>query len=149
MSAQRRPATKRDASGSGSRRAGSGSRSGGSAARAASVPREEGTATIAASGGAVASAPSPRPATPPAPRPAKPATPKGKEQETKSGALAERTGRIRKIFDDTRAEMKKITWPDRETTRNLTIVVIGISIALGILLGGMDYVLFQLFEALP
>lgn len=47
------------------------------------------------------------------------------------------------------AEIKKVIWPDRETTRNLTLVVIAVSIVLGVLLGGIDYVLFQLFEALP
>jgi preprotein translocase subunit SecE len=63
--------------------------------------------------------------------------------------VAERGGRIRKLYDDTRSELKKITWPDKETTRNLTIVVIGISVVLGVVLGGIDYVLFQIFEALP
>lgn len=47
------------------------------------------------------------------------------------------------------AENKKVIWPDRESTRNLTLVVIAVSVVLGILLGGIDYVLFQLFEALP
>jgi preprotein translocase subunit SecE len=46
------------------------------------------------------------------------------------------------------AEIKKVSWPDQETTRNLTIVVIGVSVILGLLLGGIDYVLFQIFEAL-
>jgi preprotein translocase subunit SecE len=45
--------------------------------------------------------------------------------------------------------VKKITWPDRETTRNLTAVVIAISVILGIVLGGIDYILFQIFEAIP
>ena len=62
--------------------------------------------------------------------------------------LADRTQGIRKLYNDTRAEMRKINWPDRETTRNLTIVVIAVSAALGLLLGGIDYVLFQLFQAL-
>ncbi len=44
--------------------------------------------------------------------------------------------------------MRKISWPDRETTRNLTIVVIAISVALGLLLGGIDFILFQIFQAL-
>jgi len=74
---------------------------------------------------------------------------KSKEPDSKPNAFAERGNRVRKIYDDTRAEMKKITWPDKETTRNLAIVVIGISVVLGILLGGIDYVLFQVFEALP
>ena len=71
------------------------------------------------------------------------------EEPTQRSVLAERTGRIRGLYEDTRAEIKKVSWPDRETTRNLTLVVIGVSIVLGIVLGGIDYVLFQIFEALP
>lgn len=56
---------------------------------------------------------------------------------------------LRKFIRDAMAEIKKVIWPDRETTRNLTLVVIAVSIVLGILLGGIDFVLFQLFEALP
>jgi preprotein translocase subunit SecE len=69
------------------------------------------------------------------------------EEAAPPSVLGERLGGVRRIFDDTRAEVKKITWPDRETTRNLTIVVIGISVALGIVLGGIDFILFQIFEA--
>lgn len=153
MSAQRRPATKRDASGSNTRRAAGGGRQGGAGPRIATVNRaaEPAADVVEASGAAVAASPAQRasvatslPAKTPKPAPAK-----TKETDAKPGALAERGGRVRKIFDDTRAEMKKITWPDRETTRNLTIVVIGISVVLGVLLGGIDYVLFQVFEALP
>ena len=43
------------------------------------------------------------------------------------------------------AELKKVTWPDRETTKNLTLVVIGISAALGALLGGLDWVMQRFF----
>jgi preprotein translocase subunit SecE len=56
---------------------------------------------------------------------------------------------LQRYIRDAMAEIKKVIWPDRETTRNLTLVVIAVSVALGILLGGIDYVLFQLFEALP
>ncbi len=152
MSAQRRPATKRDTSGS--RRTTGGARQGGANGRPETGKRAGASAavdSVEAGGAAVAAVPSTRNAasSPPASKPAKPIASKTKEPESKTSALAERGGRVRKIFDDTRAEMKKITWPDRETTRNLTIVVIGISIVLGILLGGIDYVLFQIFEALP
>ncbi len=50
---------------------------------------------------------------------------------------------------ETWSEIKKVNWPDRETTRNLTLVVIAVSAILGVMLGGIDFVLFQLFEALP
>lgn len=56
---------------------------------------------------------------------------------------------VRQFSRDTWSEIKKVNWPDRETTRNLTLVVIAVSAVLGILLGGIDFVLFQLFEALP
>jgi preprotein translocase subunit SecE len=56
---------------------------------------------------------------------------------------------LRKFIRETWAEIKKVIWPDREATRNLTLVVIAVSVVLGILLGGIDYVLYQLFEALP
>src|SRR5215204_6231789 len=130
MSAQRRPATK---------------------ARAQATPKVE---AVESGGAAVAAAPASRvsatTATASAPAKApKPAPARTKEAESKPSVLAERSGRIRKLYDDTRSELKKITWPDRETTRNLTIVVIGISVVLGIALGGIDYVLFQIFEALP
>lgn len=82
-------------------------------------------------------------------------TKKTEKPERSGGGLAsrvvstERTAGVRKFFRETSAEIKKVNWPDRETTRNLTYVVIAISVALGLLLGGLDYVLFQIFEALP
>ena len=69
------------------------------------------------------------------------------EEPAQKSVLGERMGGVRRLYFDTRAEVKKITWPDRETTRNLTFVVIAISVALGIVLGGIDYILFQIFEA--
>ncbi len=60
----------------------------------------------------------------------------------------ERFSGVTRFYHETQAEIKKVNWPDRETTRNLTLVVIGLSVILGILLGGIDYVLFQLFEAM-
>ena len=60
--------------------------------------------------------------------------------------FATRTASLRELYRDTMSEMRKITWPDQETTRNLTVVVIGISITLGILLGGIDFLLVKLLE---
>ena len=44
------------------------------------------------------------------------------------------------------AELKKVTWPTREETRNLTIVVIGISAAIGTSLALIDIVLSSLYR---
>jgi len=82
-------------------------------------------------------------------RPARPNTERGRvATPERRSVFVDRTQGIRKLYNDTRSEMRKISWPDRETTRNLTIVVIAISVALGLLLGGIDFVLFQVFQAL-
>jgi preprotein translocase subunit SecE len=60
----------------------------------------------------------------------------------------ERMSGARKFYNDTASEIRKVVWPDRETTRNLTIVVIVMSVIMGALLGGIDFVLFRLFEAI-
>lgn len=58
-------------------------------------------------------------------------------------------GRIQHTLRDTSSEIKKVTWPDQETTRKLTAVVIGLSIFLGILLGGIDAIFIRVWENIP
>ena len=89
-----------------------------------------------------------KPAAPPVPaRQGKPA-PQRPDQKTQAKAgFSSRIEGLKKSYHDTVAELKKVNWPDRETTKNLTIVVIGISIGLGLLLGGIDYVLQMIFQA--
>lgn len=69
-------------------------------------------------------------------------------EETRTSVIAARTQSIRDLFRDSWSEMKKVNWPDQQTTRNLTFLVIGLSIVLGILLGSIDYVLQRVFSAL-
>jgi preprotein translocase subunit SecE len=77
-------------------------------------------------------------------RPPKP-TVERERPEAERNAYVSKFDQIKKQWFDTVAELKKVTWPDRETTKNLTLVVIAISAALGALLGGLDWVLQQLF----
>ena len=42
------------------------------------------------------------------------------------------------FFRDIIAELKRVTWPSREQTTRLTILVIIISISVGIILGVLD-----------
>ena len=85
------------------------------------------------------------PAKQPAPTQAQPKRQDKKEEKPKS-VLSQRVERVSTMVRDTRAEMKKVTWPDKDTTRNLTLLVIGMTTALGLLLGGIDFVLLKLFE---
>ena len=43
------------------------------------------------------------------------------------------------------AELKKVVWPTREKIIKLTLVVLGVSIATGLLIGGLDYLFTNLF----
>jgi preprotein translocase subunit SecE len=81
------------------------------------------------------------------PKPAKASAKAGPEEKPQSG-FSKRFGTFATIYRDTRAELKKVTWPDKDTTRNLTVVVIAISVVLGALLGGIDALLVRVIEAL-
>lgn len=91
-----------------------------------------------------------RPPMPEQPKPSRPPMPeKPKTTPETANPVVKRFDGVQRWYQDTMSEARKIVWPDRETTKNLTIVVIGISIVLGILLGGIDFVLQRLFESLP
>ncbi len=70
---------------------------------------------------------------------------KGKAAERESSS---RLAGLKQLVRDTKNEIRKVTWPDRETTRNLTIVVIALAAFLGALLGGVDAIFVRLWEAL-
>lgn len=41
-------------------------------------------------------------------------------------------------------ELKKVSWPSVETTRNMTILVIVVSLIVGVYLGVLDFILQRL-----
>jgi preprotein translocase subunit SecE len=49
---------------------------------------------------------------------------------------------------DVRSELRKVAWPTRRETMNLTVVVVALSVAVGLFLGGTDYVFQELFKFL-
>ncbi len=46
------------------------------------------------------------------------------------------------------AEMKKVTWPTRQETYNYTLLVVGVSVAVALFLGALDYIFNLGFQAL-
>lgn len=48
---------------------------------------------------------------------------------------------------DVVSELKKVTWPTREQAVNLTGVVIVVSVAVGLLLGGADFIFYWLVNS--
>ncbi len=56
--------------------------------------------------------------------------------EVKSrGSAVDRT---REYLRETRIEMRKVSWPSREDTINLTSVVLVVTLAMTVYLGGLD-----------
>ena len=54
------------------------------------------------------------------------------------------------FFGQVRAEMRKVTWPDRQQLRQATIAIIVFVLALGLLIFAMDWVLqLVLVQAIP
>ena len=54
--------------------------------------------------------------------------------------------RIQTMIRDAYTEIQKVTWPDQQTTRNLTLLVIVMAVLLGALLGGIDAIFVRLWE---
>lgn len=47
--------------------------------------------------------------------------------------------RIIPFLQETKAEMKKVSWPDKQTSIKYTAIVIGGSLAVAMFLGGLDF----------
>ena len=48
--------------------------------------------------------------------------------------------RLRRFVDESRSELKKVSWPTPEQTRNLTVLVFVVSLAVGLYITVLDTV---------
>jgi preprotein translocase subunit SecE len=46
--------------------------------------------------------------------------------------------RLRRFIDEAYSELKKVSWPTREQTRNLTVLVFAVSLAVGVYITVLD-----------
>ena len=49
-------------------------------------------------------------------------------------------------FREARDELRKVVWPTRRETVNHTLIVIGVSVAVGVFLGLLDYLFQQVLQ---
>jgi len=54
--------------------------------------------------------------------------------------------RIRRFVGESYSELKKVTWPTREHTRNLTVLVFVISAVVGAYIGFFDLLFGEVLE---
>lgn len=52
---------------------------------------------------------------------------------------------IIRYLKETRAELRKVSWPSREEAVNLTIIVMAVTMSMAAFLGVVDYLFAQLF----
>jgi preprotein translocase subunit SecE len=53
-----------------------------------------------------------------------------------------------RTFRETRSELRKVVWPSREETMRLTVVVIAVSVAIGLILFVGDSIFLSLYTLL-
>ena len=56
--------------------------------------------------------------------------------------------RIRRFINEAWSELKKVSWPTREQTRNLTVLVLVVSAAVGIYITVFDVIFTQAVQLL-
>lgn len=54
--------------------------------------------------------------------------------------------KISQFFKEAKAELMKVNWPNRQQALNYTLMVVGISIAVAIFLGSLDYIFVKLLK---
>ncbi len=63
-------------------------------------------------------------------------------------ALGGRGQGVGNLVRELRGEVRKVVWPSRRETANMTMFVLAISAGLGVFLGGVDFVFAELFRQL-
>lgn len=51
-------------------------------------------------------------------------------------------------FKETRAELRKVHWPSQQEARTLTLVVMGVTVAMAFMLGMLDFVFDRLLNGI-
>lgn len=69
-----------------------------------------------------------------------------KSKSSVATATVRDSNRLTKYFNETRAELRKVTWPTRDETRNLTTIIVIVTVAMAVFLGLLDYI-FQIVTA--
>lgn len=64
----------------------------------------------------------------------------------KTAVTAAKTeNRLVQYYREVRAEIRRVTWPSRKVATNLTLIVLGVTLAASVAMGVVDWVFAQLF----
>jgi preprotein translocase subunit SecE len=68
--------------------------------------------------------------------------------KTEQNLLTRVIGPITGYLRDTRAELRKVTWPTREEAWNLTLIVLGTVIVMSLILGFADFIFAKIMQGI-
>jgi preprotein translocase subunit SecE len=63
-------------------------------------------------------------------------------------AIRRFASRVRRFIDEAYSELKKVSWPTRDQTRNLTVLVFAVSMIVGLYITALDLVFRNVVNAL-
>ena len=66
-----------------------------------------------------------------------------KKREAKS---AKKDSAITRYFKEVRAEVQKVSWPNRRHTLNLTMIILGVTATMSAAMGLLDWIFAKLFS---
>ncbi len=61
-------------------------------------------------------------------------------------SIANAPNLLMSFLREARDELKKVSWPDRQTTIRYTVIVVVASLVVGFVIGGIDYLFTLLIE---
>ena len=67
-----------------------------------------------------------------------------KKHDAGRGKGARSSNRLIRYFQDTRDELRKVTWPTREDTTRLTLIVLATTVIFSVVLGLLDFIFQRL-----
>ena len=71
-----------------------------------------------------------------------------KAPTTAAQAAPKPDNRLVRYFKETRAELRKVSWPTRKQAINLTLIVLAVTVAMAIFLGAVDLLFASLLRLL-
>ena len=54
--------------------------------------------------------------------------------------------RVVRYFKETRAELRKVTWPTRQQATNLTLIVLAVTVVMAAFLGAVDFLFARIIQ---
>jgi preprotein translocase subunit SecE len=71
-----------------------------------------------------------------------------KAPTTAAQAAPKPDNRLVRYFKETRAELRKVSWPTRKQAINLTVIVLAVTVVMAIFLGAVDLLFSTLLRLL-